>query len=711
MVSIGLSWFSPFVGILYFLASRYCLSLMVIEGSDKDSYKKIAEQIAMFGILIFLPLIFTMGIVSALLIFVVFAQLSLNLQTLEKRQIYVGLMLSFALMTFSASESRNGSFLFLFIPYSLFLCATLFSLQIKHFNLSINAWLKSSGLLLLMSTFVYLIMPRLPALQMGAVPGSDHFYHDQNWVEKAEGISPDQAEDEIQNALNKLKQQVEGLIDDQGYEQGESDNLDTYSNQFSEIQADNLGLKNDYRLNPNVVMYVRSDFPLYLTTKVLDTFNGVGWKQSKNETLYLKSNNGQFVSHGDSSKNNDVLISGYEVDIAEEMNGRIPMAWQPVGLNFPATALKQDAYGSYSVSSTLKSGTSYRAEMGVKWYQGRLFYPKPEEELNVYLELYPNIDERIAELALSVVRGGSSGFQKAVLLEQHLRENYAYTLDTAIHSQGRTPLVEFLFETQYGHCEYFATAMAIMLRTLGIPSRVVNGFSATDINPLTGFIEVRGTDAHAWTEAYIDGVGWMPFEPTAYYQLPQEKQETELTYEQVNNYVDRQVEILRQQEGGFSLQSLLLSTWQGLAAIVSIVVVSLKWAISHYGDMLLATLLLAMLLVMGWRHFKPVWLRYRLKHRISRYRSSCDKADLMFYMTSISEVLELNRLDIRYSTAEDLLAGLVKAGFVDESKAGEFLVCFNQAVYSQQDVHDLNKQVTWLASVVQLLLAHKVVSE
>ena len=72
----------------------------------------------------------------------------------------------------------------------------------------------------------------------------------------------------------------------------------------------------------------------------------------------------------------------------------------------------------------------------------------------------------------------------------------------------------FLFETKTGHCEYFASAMAIMLRLQGVPARLVTGFSATNKNPLTGYFEVRALDAHAWVEAYFPAHGWVTFEPT-----------------------------------------------------------------------------------------------------------------------------------------------------------------------------------------------------
>ena len=97
--------------------------------------------------------------------------------------------------------------------------------------------------------------------------------------------------------------------------------------------------------------------------------------------------------------------------------------------------------------------------------------------------------------------------------KRYLRTNFAYTLNLT-GKPGADPLAHFLFETKAGHCEYFATAMAVMLRTLGIPSREVNGFLPGEYNDVGGDYIVRASDAHSWVEAYFPGSGWVTFDPT-----------------------------------------------------------------------------------------------------------------------------------------------------------------------------------------------------
>ena len=93
------------------------------------------------------------------------------------------------------------------------------------------------------------------------------------------------------------------------------------------------------------------------------------------------------------------------------------------------------------------------------------------------------------------------------------RTRFGYTLQLP-RTPPKDPIANFLFERKQGHCEYFASSMAVMLRTLGIPSRVVNGFRSDEFNDLTGNYVVRAKDAHAWVEAYFPGYGWQTFDPT-----------------------------------------------------------------------------------------------------------------------------------------------------------------------------------------------------
>jgi len=132
--------------------------------------------------------------------------------------------------------------------------------------------------------------------------------------------------------------------------------------------------------------------------------------------------------------------------------------------------------------------------------------------LQMYLDL-PALDSRVAPLAASVTASSTNSYDKARQLESYLRTHYGYTLQ--LPSQPvKDPVANFLFERKQGHCEYFASSMAVMLRSLGIPSRMVNGFHGGEFNRLTGDYIIRARDAHSWVEAYFPGEGWVAFDPT-----------------------------------------------------------------------------------------------------------------------------------------------------------------------------------------------------
>ena len=136
-----------------------------------------------------------------------------------------------------------------------------------------------------------------------------------------------------------------------------------------------------------------------------------------------------------------------------------------------------------------------------------------DEIRTTYLQLPHSLDPRIPELARQITRAETNPYDKSVALESYLQHNFSYTLNLA-GKPGQDPLTHFLFETRAGHCEYFASAMAVMLRTLGIPSREVNGFLPGEFNDVGGDYIVRASDAHSWVEAYFPGSGWITFDPT-----------------------------------------------------------------------------------------------------------------------------------------------------------------------------------------------------
>jgi hypothetical protein len=130
-----------------------------------------------------------------------------------------------------------------------------------------------------------------------------------------------------------------------------------------------------------------------------------------------------------------------------------------------------------------------------------------------FLQIPPSMPKRIGELARKITRGRRTIYDKVIAVRDYLRSNYPYTLKLT-HDPRLDPVDEFLFVTRRGHCEYFASAMTLLLRTLKIHARNVNGFAGGEWNQIGKYTAVRQGDAHAWVEVLFANVGWVTFDPT-----------------------------------------------------------------------------------------------------------------------------------------------------------------------------------------------------
>jgi len=155
----------------------------------------------------------------------------------------------------------------------------------------------------------------------------------------------------------------------------------------------------------------------------------------------------------------------------------------------------------YSVSSVLESTSPITDHIALS--------PNARDQ---YLRL-PPLDPRVRELAQQVTAGLFTQVDRARAIEKHLRRSYGYTLQFP-DREPADPIAYFLFERKKGHCEYFASAMTVMLRAVGIPARLINGFQSGTFNPISNQYVIRESDAHSWVEAYLEARGWTTFDPT-----------------------------------------------------------------------------------------------------------------------------------------------------------------------------------------------------
>jgi hypothetical protein len=143
--------------------------------------------------------------------------------------------------------------------------------------------------------------------------------------------------------------------------------------------------------------------------------------------------------------------------------------------------------------------------------------PELPNELVPYVER-AQLSSEFHALAVHVTANADTRLAKVEAVQAYLLANYSYSLDQPLSDRVRDgeldPIEGFLFDTKAGHCEYFATAMALLLREVDVPTRNVNGFYGAHYNSLGGFYAVRQADAHSWVEVYFDELGWVTFDPT-----------------------------------------------------------------------------------------------------------------------------------------------------------------------------------------------------
>jgi len=249
----------------------------------------------------------------------------------------------------------------------------------------------------------------------------------------------------------------------------------------------------------------------YWRLTALDTFDGQIW--SSNDS-YRKS--GRELDAPQRARVAQDIIQDYSIkDLASIW---LPAAYQPLEIEGVEGVSYNPESGSaiskfptsdglnYTVRSARPSFT--RAELS----GGRALTPA---SLQSHLELPPDIPPEVRDLATSIVGAADAAtpFAKAIALQDYLRNNYQYDINID-QGHGRQALSNFLFSTKRGYCEQFAGSYAVLARMVGLPSRVAVGFTPGDFDQAAGVYRVKGIHAHAWPEVFIEGAGWVLFEPT-----------------------------------------------------------------------------------------------------------------------------------------------------------------------------------------------------
>lgn len=286
---------------------------------------------------------------------------------------------------------------------------------------------------------------------------------------------------------------------------------------FSDVVK--LGGIGSIQQNDEVVMRARLEgvtgeqSDLYWRGLALDTFDGKSWERSeKGVDTYVRGERELIPLDLLSSRNNVLIQMIYLEPLDTPYLFGLPKI---AGIVTSLPAVQKDSDGDISMTRPSER-ISYRVLSDRSSPSPDLLRAddkKYSADYDRFLELPGTLDTRVAELAAEVTKGKTNRYDKARAVEQYLQTQLGYTLE--LKAGGPDPLADFLFNVREGHCEYFATAMAIMLRTQGIATRIVNGFHQGDYNDAVDTYVVRQKNAHSWVEVYFPKAdAWVKFDPT-----------------------------------------------------------------------------------------------------------------------------------------------------------------------------------------------------
>jgi len=275
-------------------------------------------------------------------------------------------------------------------------------------------------------------------------------------------------------------------------------------------------------LDSSLILTVESERAAYWRADAFRSYTGRTWEKPTETTALADAG----VTDAGRTVDGDRLIQTVRL---ERPNRVLFAAWQPESVTGPdSVQVRSTATGGLLADQTLSAGTtysvlSYRPPTSPERLRA-VAGPVPADVNEPYTALPEETPARLTERVDDIVAGADTDYDKATAIEAWLESSKTYSL-TASHPKSVEHVADhFVFEMERGYCEYFASAMAVMLRTQDIPARYVVGYATGEQVGEDGY-QVRGYNAHAWVEVYFPEVGWVPFDPTPAAHLGPELQE------------------------------------------------------------------------------------------------------------------------------------------------------------------------------------------
>jgi transglutaminase-like putative cysteine protease len=273
-----------------------------------------------------------------------------------------------------------------------------------------------------------------------------------------------------------------------------------------------------------VVLEVEADEPHYWQAVAYDRYTGSGWVNTDDGTLVVPSGESRLnpvpyamqevLTHTVRMRESGEQLLFYAGQPVESSrSAQASLSFVPVAGREPATDVSMlsslrilGLNDSYDVTSLVSRATAGQLRGAGTDY--------PSWVSSRYLQLPLNLSQRVRELGQQLVGQAATPYDQAEEVRNYLRR-IPYDRTIGPPPAGSDPIDWFLFENRRGFCDYYASAMVLMLRSAGVPARISQGYAAGQYDTGSQSYQVRQLDAHAWPEVYFPGYGWIEFEPTS----------------------------------------------------------------------------------------------------------------------------------------------------------------------------------------------------
>jgi transglutaminase-like putative cysteine protease len=285
-----------------------------------------------------------------------------------------------------------------------------------------------------------------------------------------------------------------------------------------------LAPRGSFELSDTPVLLVQSPVPRYWRATTADRYTGHAITSSETNTVPVAAEDNLLQ---DDQRPDERMEVQAKVKVLANHSAVAFVPDAPLRLSVPAqvdirgesqdvAAIRLDTplqrNQEYTVSSAVSQATSQQLRTAGQDYPGWV--------RERYLQRPRDLPGRVAERAREVTANAFTPYDKAVAIEAYLRDSFTYSTRVPAVPPDRDWVDFLLFDSPKGYCDYFATAMTVMLRTAGIPARVASGFAPGDFDAGSGTWLIRENHAHSWVEVYFPRYGWVTFEPSAIRPVP-----------------------------------------------------------------------------------------------------------------------------------------------------------------------------------------------